>query len=256
MSANIRVISRLDIKGPNVVKPAQTEALRVVGNPKEFAEKYYTEGIDEIIYLDIVASLYQRTIDFAMLKDVCRSVFVPVTVGGRIRSIEDIQNILASGGDKVAINTYAIENPHFLSLAVREFGSQCIVLSVEALRVGARTWEALTEGGRERTGVDVVEWTKRAIDLGVGEILLTSIERDGTRKGYDIDLVRTITAFARVPVVAHGGAKDPESVRDVIVEGKADAVSISSIFHYNEYTVAAIKKHLRAAGVPVRPIII
>lgn len=252
MSGNVRIIARLDIKGPNVVKPVQADALRVVGNPKEFAEKYYRQGIDEIFYLDIVASLYQRSIDFDMLKDVCRTIFVPVTVGGRIRSVEDIQNILASGGDKVAINTYAIENPHFLSLAVREFGAQCIVLSIEALKLGDNKWEALTEGGRQKTGVDVVEWAKKAIDLGVGEILLTSIERDGTRKGFDIELVKSITKFAHVPVVAHGGAKNPESVLEVIVKGKADAVSISSIFHYDAYTTTSIKEYLNTNGVPVR----
>lgn len=252
MSANVRIISRLDIKGPNVVKPVRTEALRVVGNPKEFAERYYHAGIDEIFYLDIVASLYQRSIDFAMLKDVCREIFVPVTVGGRIRSIEDIQNILASGGDKVAINTYAIENPHFLQGAVREFGSQCIVLSIEAQKRENGMWEAYTEGGRQHTGVDVIEWAKKGIDLGVGEILLTSIDHEGTRRGYDLDLIRAITSFAPVPVVAHGGAKDAESMYTAITEGKADAVSASSIFHYNECTVASIKNFLREKNVPIR----
>src|SRR3989344_4294477 len=222
MSANVRIISRLDIKGSNVVKPVQTEALRVIGQPKSLAEKYYVQGIDEILYLDIVASLYQRTVDFAVLKDVVRDICVPVTVGGRIRSIEDIQNILASGGDKVAINTYAIENPHFLQLAVREFGSQCIVLSIEAKKIAEQKWEAYTEGGRQKTGVDVVEWAKQAIEHGVGEILLTSIDREGTRRGFDIELTKSITAFAPVPVIAHGGAKGPESFFEAITEGKAD----------------------------------
>lgn len=255
MSANVRVISRLDIKGSNVVKPVQTEALRVVGNPKEFAEKYYRAGIDEIFYLDIVASLYQRTIDFALLKEVCKSIFVPVTVGGRIRSIEDIQNILASGGDKVAINTYAIHHPEFLSDAVREFGSQCIVLSIEAMKKPDGKWEAYTDGGREKTGVDAIEWAKRAIELGVGEILLTSIDREGTKKGYDIELIREVTAFAPVPVVAHGGARDPKSVYEAVAVGKADAVSASSIFHYDVYTVQSVKEYLSAHGVSVRPTI-
>lgn len=250
--ANVRVISRLDIKGPNVVKPVQTEALRVVGNPKEFAEKYYREGIDEIFYLDIVASLYQRQIDFEMLKDVCKTIFVPVTVGGRIRTIEDIQNVLAAGADKVAINTHAIHDPSFLSVAAREFGAQCIVLSIEAMKKEGGTWEAYTDGGREKTGVDAVEWAKKAIDLGVGEILLTSIDREGTRRGYDIDLIKAVTAFAPVPVIAHGGARDPQTIGSAITEGKADAVSASSIFHYNEYTVSDIKSYLDAHDVPVR----
>lgn len=253
MRANVRIISRLDIKGPNVVKPVQTEALRVVGNPREFAEKYYSQGIDEIFYLDIVASLYRRSIDFGMLKDVCRQVFVPVTVGGRIRSIQDIQNILASGGDKVAINTYAIENPSFLQEAVHAFGSQCIVLSIEAMKKGEKKWEAYTDGGREKTGVDVIEWARKAINLGVGEILLTSIDREGTRKGYDIELIRSITEFAPIPVVAHGGAGDPASMYAAVFEGKADAVSASSIFHYDVFTVRAIKEYLTAHNIPVRP---
>jgi cyclase len=253
MATNVRVISRLDIKGPNVVKPVQTEALRVVGNPKELAERYYRAGIDEIFYLDIVASLYQRSIDFAMLKEVCKSLFVPVTVGGRIRSIEDIQNVLASGGDKVAINTHAVHHPEFLTDAVREFGSQCIVLSIEAMKKSDGKWEAYTDGGREKTGVDAIEWAKKAIALGVGEILLTSIDREGTKKGYDIELIRAVTAFASVPVVAHGGACDPESVYEAIAEGKADAVSASSIFHYDVCTVQSVKEYLSAHGVCVRP---
>lgn len=256
MSGNVRVIARLDVKGPNVVKPVQTDALRVVGNPKTLAEKYYAAGIDEIVYLDIVASLYQRTIDFDMLKDVSKDIFVPVTVGGRIRSIEDIRMILQAGGDKVAINTYAIENPHFLELAVREFGSQCIVLSIEAKKRGEGKWEAFTEGGRQQTGVDVVEWAKKAIDLGVGEIFITSIEREGTRKGYDIELVRAVADISPVPVVAHGGARDPESIAEVVRKGGADAVSLSSILHYDECTVAAIKEHLQAENIPVRPMTI
>lgn len=252
MSGNVRIIARLDIKGSNVVKPVQTDALRVVGDPLVLAEKYYAQGIDEILYVDVVASLYQRTIDFDQLKSVCRNIFVPITVAGRIRSIDDIQAILRAGADKVAINTYAIENPHFLTTAVQEFGSQCIVLSVEAKRRAEGGWEAYTEGGREKTGVEVLEWVRQAIDLGVGEVLLTSIDRDGTRKGYDIELVQAVTSFARVPVIAHGGAKSPESVYEVIAEGKADAVSASSIFHYDEYAVADIKTYLHEKGIPVR----
>ena len=192
------------------------------------------------------------TVDFTMLKDVCREIFVPVTVGGRIRSIEDIQAILASGGDKVAINTYAIENPHFLTLAVREFGSQCIVLSIEAKKIADKKWEAYTEGGRQKTGVDVVEWAKKAVELGVGEILITSIDYEGTRKGYDLPLIRAIIAFAPVPVIAHGGAKNPESFLSAITDGKADAVSASSVFHYDECSVESVKKFLQEKGILVR----
>lgn len=239
-----RLIARLDIKGENVVKGVQTEGLRVVGSPKELALKYYNEGADEIIYMDIVASLYDRNLDFAQLKSVCKNVFVPITVGGGIRSIQDINDALRSGADKVAINTFAIRNPKFLEEAVQNFGSQCIALSIEAKQVGTNKWEAYVEGGREKTGVDVVEWARKAIVLGVGEIILTSIDQDGGRKGYDIKLVKEISKFARVPIIVHGGAGNPEHIFNVVQEALVDAVSVSSIFHYNEFSINDIKKSL------------
>src|SRR3989344_1276571 len=176
----IRIISRLDIKGPNVAKGVQSEGLRVVGNPRELAFKYYNDGADEIIYMDIVASLYQRNLDFDQLKSVSDNIFIPFTVGGGIRSIGDINNALRAGADKVVINTYAVKNPEFLSEAARKFGAQCIVLSVEAKKIAENKWEAYTDGGRERTGLDAVSWIKKGIELGVGEILITSIDQDGT----------------------------------------------------------------------------
>lgn len=248
----IRIISRLDIKGQNVVKGIETEGLRVVGNPKEMALKYYLEGADELIYMDIVASLYERNLDFDQLKSVCENIFIPCTVGGGIRSIEDITNALRAGADKVAINTHAIRDPKFLSEAAHNFGSQCIVLSVEAKRVENTTWEAYTEGGRERTGVDVINWVKQAIELGVGEIMLTSIDFDGTKKGYDMELVKKVTEYASVPVIVHGGAGTPEDILEVITEGKADAVSASSLYHYGEYTIQQIKDKLSREHIIVR----
>lgn len=249
---NIRLIPRLDIKGPNVVKPLYTEALRVIGNPPELAFKYYEQGADELIYLDIVASLYQRNIDFDLLKQVAENIFIPLTVGGGLRSIHDINNVLRSGADKVALNTYAIKNPDFLSQAVKEFGSQCIVLFVEAKKQADGKYEVYTDGGREKTGVEAIGWIKKALDLGVGEILLTSVDREGTRRGYDLELLSQVSSFSAVPVIAHGGAGSLESLKDAVVNGQADALGISSILHYHDFNISGIKKYLAENDINVR----
>ena len=249
---NIRIIPRLDIKGPNVVKPVNTEALRVVGKPQEMAQRYDQDGADELLYLDIVASLYQRSIDFDLLKSVVENIFIPVTVGGGIRSVQDIDNILRCGADKVAINTYAVHNPQFLKEAVERFGSQCIVLFVEVKHQSNGFNEVYTDGGREHTGKDALEWIKEALALGVGEILLTSIDRDGTRKGYDLDFIKQVNAVAQVPVVVHGGAGSFESLEAAVTQGHADALAISSILHYKETTIRDIKKYLAAHHINVR----
>lgn len=249
---NIRVIARLDIKGPNVVKPVQTEALRVVGNPKELASRYYEEGADELIYLDIVASLYRRNTEFDLLKSVTENIFIPVTVGGGIRSIHDINNALRAGADKIAINTYAVRRPEFLYEAAKEFGSQCIVLYVEAKKQPDGTYEAYTDGGREHSGLNAVEWVRRGIELGAGEILITSVDRDGTRLGYDLDLIKQITVFATIPVIAHGGAGNLESFAKVVADGKADAVAASSVFHYGDFSIDEVKQHLSGKNINVR----
>lgn len=252
MIGNIRIIPRLDIKGANVVKPIQTEALRVVGNPRELATRYYREGADELIYLDIVASLYQRNLDLSLLKSVVENIFIPITVGGGIRSIHDINNVLRSGADKVAINTYAVKHPDFIREAVREFGSQCIVLYVEAKKQSDGKYEVYTEGGREKTGIEAIGWIKQAIDLGVGEILITSIDRDGTRNGLDIELLKEISSFSPVPVIAHGGAGKPDDLKKAILEAKVDALGISSIFHYKECSISEVKDYLSKNNVNVR----
>lgn len=249
---NIRIIPRLDIKGANVVKPLHTEALRVIGDPKELAHKYYDQGADELIYLDIVASLYQRNIDFNLLKSVAKEIFIPITVGGGIRSIHDINNVLRSGADKVAINTFAVKNPEFLNQAVKEFGSQCIVLFVEAKKQTYGKYEVYTDGGREKTGLEAIGWIKKALDLGVGEILLTSVDREGTRRGYDLELVKEVSSFSPVPVIAHGGAGGLESLKQAIKEAKADALGISSILHYNELNIKDIKNYLAGENINVR----
>lgn len=251
---NIRIIPRLDIKGPNVVKPIQTEALRVVGNPKEMARRYYDEGADEILYLDIVASLYQRNIDFELLKSATKDIFIPFTVGGGIRSIRDINYALRAGADKVAINTYLVKNPAFISEAVRKFGSQCIVLFVEAKKQPSGMYEVYTDGGREHSGIDALDWIRRAVDLGVGEILITSIDRDGTRRGYDLELLKKVSAIAPIPVIAHGGAGELESLTEAVSLAGADALAVSSIFHYKNNAIGKAKDYLAGQGISVRKI--
>jgi len=249
---NIRVIPRLDVKGPNVVKGVHMEGLRLMGSPAELARKYYEAGADELLYIDIVASLYGRGIDLDLVKAVAAELFIPLTVGGGIQSLHDISAVLRSGADKVAINTYALKHPELINEAVKQFGSQCIVLSIEAKKTDAGNWEAYTEGGREHSGRDVIEWVREALDRGVGEILLSSVDRDGTRKGFDLELTQAITAMSPVPVIAHGGAGSKESVRDVIITGKADAVSVGTVFHYDDYSVKDLKTFLADSSLPIR----
>lgn len=252
MGKNIRIVTRLDIKGPNVVKPVMTEALRIVGKPRELIKRYYKEGADEIVYMDIVASLYGRNLDLEQLQQVTEGIFIPITVGGGIRSIGDINNALRSGADKVAINTYAVSHPRFLKEAVETFGAQCIVLSVDAKKLQDGRYEPYTDGGREKTGREVVPWVKEAIKMGVGEVMIASIDREGTRQGYDLELVRSITSFSPVPVIVHAGAGSLDSIYEVIKVGSADAVSASSIFHYKEQNIRNVKKYLAKKGIPIR----
>ena len=250
---NIRIIPRLDIKGPNVVKGIFTEGLRVVGDPKKLSMQYYRDGADELLCMDIVASLYQRNFDFDLLRSISDGIFIPITVGGGIRSINDINEALRSGADKVAINTFGIKNPKFLNEAVRKFGSQCIVLSVEAKLKNDGTWEAYTDGGREHTGVNAIEWIKKALGLGIGEVVITSIDRDGSRKGYDLELINAITSFAKVPVVAHGGAGKIESVAEVISMAGPDAVALATPLHYEDWRIKELKKYLIKRNFKIRP---
>lgn len=247
----IRIIPRLDVKGPNVVKPIHTEALRVVGVPAILARKYYQAGADELLYMDIVASLYGRNIDLDLVKAVADEIFIPLTVGGGIRTLADISYALKAGADKVAINTHAIKNPELLTDAVNKFGSQCIVLSIEAKKKVGGEWEAYTDGGREKSGRNVVSWIKEGLSRGVGEIILTSIDNDGLKKGFDLELVKTVSGIAPVPIVAHGGAGNAESVKEVIESG-VDAAAISSLFHFDKFTLCDLKNKLAASGIPVR----
>lgn len=229
----IRIIPRLDIKGPNLVKGIHLEGLRVLGKPEDFAYQYYLDGADELIYVDIVASLYGRNSLLDIIRRTAERIFIPFTVGGGIRSIDDIRNVLRAGADKVAINTAAIRNPQLITEAAKTFGSQCIVVSIEAKYKGKDKYEAYTDNGRERTGVDVFEWAVKAYELGAGEILITSIDREGTGKGYDIGLTKKVSESVSIPVIACGGASKMEHFYDVIKNGHADAVSAASVFHYN-----------------------
>lgn len=248
----IRIIPRLDIKGPNVVKGIHFEGLRVLGTPLELANRYYKEGADEILYMDIVASLYQRTFDYDLLKSAVRKIFIPVTAGGGVKSIGDVSNALRAGADKVAINTYAISHPDLLQEAAEKFGSQCIVLSVEAKRKGNGSWEAYTDGGREKSGVDCVEWIKRALKLGVGEVIVSSIDQDGTKKGFDLELAKKVGQISNVPVVIHGGAGTLDSISEVIETSHPDGLAAASIFHYKDFIINDLKKALVKQNFNVR----
>ena len=229
-----RIISRLDIKGPNLVKGVHLEGLRVLGNPKLFVEQYYNDGIDEIIYMDTVASLYGRNDLVEFINHTAESIFVLLTVGGGVRSLDDISNLLQAGADKIAINTAAVNNPQLIYEAASKFGSQCIVVSIEAKKRGSSEWECFTDNGRESTGIDVLKWAKQIYNLGGGEILLTSIDSEGTGMGFDIELTKNVSETVSIPVIASGGCGNKEHVLKVLNEGKADAIAVASIFHYEK----------------------
>ena len=252
-SPPIRLIARLDIKGPNVIKGIHLEGLRVVGQPGAMARQYYADGIDEIVYMDTVASLYGRNNILPVVEEAARDIFVPMTVGGGIRSVDDMVAALRSGADKVAINTAAVERPEFLSEAARALGSQCVVLSVEAKRRGEGKWEALTDNGRERTGVDVLEWVSRGEELGAGEILLTSVDAEGTRRGFDHALFSAVRERVSIPVIGCGGAGYSEHVTAAVLNDGLDAVACASLFHYKHTSIPALKTELTKAGITIRP---
>lgn len=248
-----RIIGRLDIKGPNLIKGIQLEGLRVVGDPNEYALDYYRQGIDELLYIDAVASLYGRNNLFEIVETTTRDIFVPVTVGGGVRGVEDVRRLLHAGADKVAINTGAIARPALISEMAQAFGSQCVVVSVVAKRRANGGWEAYVEGGRERTGLDAVDWAVQAVKLGAGEILVTSVDQEGSQRGFDTELTRAVTARSRVPVIASGGAGNGMHVAQVVRDGGADAVAVASILHFKKTTVGQLKDELSDAGLSVRP---
>ncbi len=230
---NVRIAPRLDIKGPNLVKGIHFEGLRVLGKPEDFARYYYENGADELIYMDAVASLYGRNSLLEIIERTSREIFIPLTVGGGLRTIEDIRKVLRAGADKVSLNTAAIARPEFVHEASRTFGASTIVVSIEAMPVANGRYEAYVNYGRDRTSVDALEWAVQAADLGAGEIMITSIAREGTGQGFDVELVRKVSDQVSVPVIAGGGAGSVDDVRRVITEGRVEAVALASILHYN-----------------------
>ncbi len=249
---NIRLIARLDIKGPNLIKGIHLEGLRVMGSPNVHALRYYLQGADELIYMDCVASLYGRNHLGDIVKAAAKDIFVPMTVGGGVRSVDDATQILRAGADKVAINTAAVANPMLVTEIARRFGSQCMVLSIEAKQVGPERWEVYTDNGRERTRLDVIEWVKRGVAMGAGEILLTSVDREGTRTGFDVALVKAVSTEVSVPVIASGGMGKSEDLLGVVREGGADAVAMADILHYKRAEIGEIRALAEAAGLGVR----
>ncbi len=229
----VRVIPRLDIKGPNLVKGIHLEGLRVLGKPEKFARLYYELGADELLYMDVVASLYGRNSLLEIIRRTSTEIFIPLTVGGGLRSLEDIREVLRAGADKVSLNTAAIQRPELIREAAGAFGSSTIVISVEALRQPDGSYEAYTDNGRQRTGADAVQWAGRAAELGAGEILVTSVDWEGTGKGFDLTLIRRIAEKVSIPVIACGGAGRMEDLVQVITEGRADAICLASLLHYN-----------------------
>jgi len=249
-----RIIARLDIKGQNVIKGIHLEGLRVIGKPGPIARQYYDQGIDEFVYMDVVASLYGRNGILETIEEAARDIFVPLTVGGGVRNKDDIVAALRSGADKVAINTAAISNPSFIKEAAESFGSQCIVLSVEAKNRGPGQWEALTDNGREQTGVSVLDWVKQAQELGAGEVLLTSVDKEGTKRGFDIELIKAVHESVHIPVIASGGAGNVDHVEKLIQENSADAVCLASLFHYGIASPTELKKELLERGLHIRQV--
>tara|TARA_Y100000996_G_scaffold324889_1_gene260956 strand:- start:575 stop:1342 length:768 start_codon:yes stop_codon:yes gene_type:complete len=254
MSSNIRLISRLDIKGPNLIKGIHLEGLRVLGDPNIFAKKYYNQDIDEILYIDSVASLYGRNNLSNILAKTAKDIFVPITAGGGLRSTDDVKEILRYGADKVAINTAAVKDPSLISKVSSMFGSQCMVLSIQAKKVNINTWEVYVEGGREKTGIDVMDWVKEGIKLNAGEILLTSIDMEGTKSGFDLDLVKAVSSISPVPVIASGGMGNLDNARDVILGSNADAIAIANVLHYNKYSVREVRDYLLNNNINLREV--
>jgi cyclase len=249
---SVRLIARLDIKGPNLIKGVHLEGLRVVGSPEEYAKRYYEEGADELIYMDTVASLYGRNNLTDIVSNAARHIFVPMTVGGGVRSVDDARTLLRAGADKVAVNTAAVARPELITELAQRFGSQCVVLSIEAKRVARGKWEAYTDNGREKTALDVVEWAQRGQALGAGEILLTSVDCEGTRKGFDVDLVAAVSTRVTVPVIASGGMGKPDDLVEVVRRGRADAVAMADVLHYRRVDLQDIRARAREAGITVR----
>jgi cyclase len=251
---NVRLIARLDIKAPHLVKTIQLEGLRKMGDPNDFARRYYGQGVDELLYEDIVASLYERNSLLEIIENTTNEIFVPITVGGGLRSIDDVAAVLRAGADKVSINTAAIKNPKIISDVARRFGSQCMVMSIQA-KCNGNHWEAYYDNGRERSRKDVIEWAKEGQALGAGEILLTSVDREGTAKGFDVDLVRAVTDEVAIPVIASGGMGKLNDLGEVVNDGHADAAAMAHVLHYGHFEVDEVRRYCHDNDIPVRSVI-
>ena len=247
-----RIIPCLDIKNGRVVKGVRFEGLRDAGDPVELAERYDRDGADELVFLDITASAEKRKIVAELARRVAERIFIPFTIGGGLHSLADISAVLAVGADKVSLNTAAVKNPDLIHAAAERFGSQCVVLAMDVKRESADRWMVYIYGGRERTELEAVEWAKRGVELGAGEILLTSMNTDGTQDGFDLEITRRISEAVPVPVIASGGGGRPEHFRDALTAGKADAVLAASVFHYGTIRIPDLKQYLRKEGLPVR----
>ncbi|NPA13892.1 MAG: imidazole glycerol phosphate synthase subunit HisF [Aquificae bacterium] len=247
-----RIIPCLDVDKGRVVKGIKFKQLRDAGDPVEVAKAYEEQGADELVFLDITASAEDRKIMLDVVKRVAETVFMPFTVGGGIRTLDDIRKLLESGADKVSINTAAVKNPNLVYEGAKRFGSQCIVVAIDAKRRPRGGWEVYIHGGRTPTGIDAVEWAKRVEDLGAGEILLTSMDQDGTKEGYDVELTRAVAEAVKIPVIASGGAGKKEHFYEAFTKGKADACLAASLFHFKELTVEELKKYLKEKGIHVR----
>jgi len=251
-----RIIPCLDVDNGRVVKGVQFVDIRDAGDPVEVARRYDEQGADEITFLDITASSDNRETMIHMVEEVAGQVFIPLTVGGGIRTVEDIRRMLNAGADKVGINTAAVFNPEFVKEAAEKFGSQCIVVAIDAKKVSGESkenrWEIFTNGGRKETGIDAIEWAIKMVDYGAGEILLTSMDRDGTKIGFDLELTRAISEAVNVPVIASGGVGELQHLVDGVKKGKADAVLAASIFHFAEFTIEEAKRKMAAAGIEMR----
>jgi cyclase len=280
---NIRIIPRLDIKGPNLVKGIHLEGLRVLGKPEDFAKYYYEHGADELFFQDVVASLYERNSLHDIISRTARNMFIPLTVGGGLRTITDIKQVLRAGADKVSLNTAALRNPQLVHEAAQKFGSSTIVVTIEAIKQPDGLYLAFVDNGREETGVEVLAWAKKVEDLGAGEILITSVDREGTAEGFDLDLIKKVAEVVHIPVIAHGGAGSLQNIAEAITIANASALSIASIFHYasmvkilaendheegnttflrsgkqfgiiNPSDIAQVKEYLKTNHIPCRPI--
>ena len=247
-----RIIPCLDVKAGRVVKGTNFVGLRDAGDPVELAATYDLEGADELVFLDITASVEERKAMFDVINKTAGEVFMPLTVGGGISTVDDIRNALRAGADKTSVNSAAVKNPQLIAEGAKLFGSQCIVLAIDARRCGENKWEVYVHGGRTPTGIDAIEWAKQGVALGAGEILLTSMDADGTKNGYDIPLTKAVSEAVNVPVIASGGAGKLEDFYEVLAEGGADAVLAASVFHYKTFTIQEVKEYLRDRGIEVR----